>query len=81
MTKENILIVGGGIGGLMTAIALNRKGIQSTIYEKAISFDANGAGLALWANAYLCGVLYSNCIFTQHLKTNTCNLLPAQTFP
>lgn len=51
MNQDKIIIIGGGIGGLMTAIALNKMGITSTIFEKANSFDANGAGLALWANA------------------------------
>lgn len=51
MKKQTIIIIGGGIGGLMTAIALNKKGIASTIYEKTKSFEVNGAGLGLWANA------------------------------
>lgn len=46
-----VIIIGGGIGGLMTAIALNREGISSTVYEKTASFAPVGAGLALWANA------------------------------
>ena len=51
MKNPKAIIIGGGIGGLMTAIALNKKGISSTIYERTKSFDVNGAGLGLWANA------------------------------
>lgn len=51
MDKDKIIIIGGGIGGLMTAIALNKKGISSTIFERGKSFDANGAALSLWGNA------------------------------
>ena len=48
---KQALIVGGGIGGLATAIALRRAGVQATIYERVDEIRAVGAGLALWANA------------------------------
>lgn len=35
----------------MTAIALRQKGISCEVYERASSYDAEGAGLGLWANA------------------------------
>jgi 2-polyprenyl-6-methoxyphenol hydroxylase-like FAD-dependent oxidoreductase len=44
-------IIGGGIAGLTTAIALQRAGIESTIFEAAPEIKAIGAGLALSANA------------------------------
>lgn len=44
-------IVGGGIAGLTTAIALNRKNIPTTIFEAAPCMQPSGAGLALAANA------------------------------
>ncbi|HEY1024444.1 MAG TPA: FAD-dependent monooxygenase [Sphingobacteriaceae bacterium] len=44
-------IVGGGIAGLTTAIALNKIGIQTEIFEAAPEIKPVGAGLALSANA------------------------------
>lgn len=45
------IIIGGGIGGLCTAIALHRAGIEAVLYERAAEFGEVGAGLTLWANA------------------------------
>lgn len=45
------LIIGGGIGGLSTAIALNRRGIATMIFERANEIGEVGAGISLWANA------------------------------
>jgi 2-polyprenyl-6-methoxyphenol hydroxylase-like FAD-dependent oxidoreductase len=44
-------IVGGGIGGLATAIALSNAGLQVDVYEQAPELAEIGAGLSLWANA------------------------------
>ena len=49
----NIAILGGGIGGLCTAIGLQRSGYDVTVYEGASELRALGAGLALSANAML----------------------------
>ena len=46
-----IAILGGGIGGLTTAIALNKIGLQPTIYEAASEIKAVGAGISLAGNA------------------------------
>jgi 2-polyprenyl-6-methoxyphenol hydroxylase-like FAD-dependent oxidoreductase len=48
---EMIIIIGGGIGGLCTAIALQRKGIEVNVYENAASLKPLGAGLTLAGNA------------------------------
>ncbi|MEZ4728869.1 MAG: FAD-dependent monooxygenase [Caldilineaceae bacterium] len=45
------LVIGGGIGGLATAIALNQIGLTVEIYERVTSLREVGAGLSLWANA------------------------------
>ncbi|HWS81942.1 MAG TPA: FAD-dependent monooxygenase [Rubrobacter sp.] len=44
-------IVGAGIGGLTTAIALRRAGIETTVFERAGKLREVGAGLLLAANA------------------------------
>ncbi|MBN8822819.1 MULTISPECIES: FAD-dependent monooxygenase [unclassified Spirosoma] len=49
--KSSFTIVGGGIAGLTTAIALNRKNIPTTVFEAAPTMQPSGAGLALAANA------------------------------
>jgi 2-polyprenyl-6-methoxyphenol hydroxylase-like FAD-dependent oxidoreductase len=47
----NTLIVGGGIGGLATAITLSQAGYQVTLVEKAARFDPIGAGIVVAPNA------------------------------
>ncbi|MEM1055763.1 MAG: FAD-dependent monooxygenase [Bacteroidota bacterium] len=48
---QTALIVGGGIGGLATAIALRQRGIEATVVERAPAFAEVGAGISLWPNA------------------------------
>jgi 2-polyprenyl-6-methoxyphenol hydroxylase-like FAD-dependent oxidoreductase len=45
------LIIGGGIGGLTAAIALERAGIPVRVLEQAPALDEVGAGVSLWPNA------------------------------
>lgn len=45
------LIIGGGIGGLATAIALKQIGLTVEVYERVTLLREVGAGLSLWANA------------------------------
>lgn len=51
MDKTNVIIVGGGIGGLCAAIALQQAGFGVKVYEKAKKFGEVGAGITLWSNA------------------------------
>jgi 2-polyprenyl-6-methoxyphenol hydroxylase-like FAD-dependent oxidoreductase len=46
----HVSIIGGGIGGLATACALQRQGIQVTVFERNPELREIGAGLTLWAN-------------------------------
>lgn len=47
----NIAIIGGGITGLTTALALHRHGIKSIVYERADQLNEVGAGIWLQPNA------------------------------
>jgi salicylate hydroxylase len=49
----NVLIVGAGLGGLATALSLQRGGIRVSIYEQAHKLEEVGAGLTLASNATL----------------------------
>src|SRR6266566_4680299 len=52
MTKRPILIVGGGLGGLTTALALARRGARSRVLEGAPEFGAIGYGIQFGPNVF-----------------------------
>lgn len=43
-----VIVLGGGIGGLCTAIALRRAGVNAVVYEQAEQFSEVGAGIQVW---------------------------------
>jgi len=45
------IIIGAGIGGLTTALALKQKGIDVAVYERTEVLTDVGAGISLWPNA------------------------------
>jgi 2-polyprenyl-6-methoxyphenol hydroxylase-like FAD-dependent oxidoreductase len=49
---QTVLVVGGGIGGLTTALALARKGIPVQVLEQAAEFKEIGAGIQLGPNVF-----------------------------
>jgi 2-polyprenyl-6-methoxyphenol hydroxylase-like FAD-dependent oxidoreductase len=49
------IVVGGGIGGLASAVALLRAGWDVEVFERAPEFTEAGAGLSLWPNALRAG--------------------------
>ena len=52
LAHSPVLIAGGGIGGLATAMGLAQKGIRSILLEKAASLGEIGAGIQLGPNAF-----------------------------
>jgi len=51
-TRPEILIIGGGIGGVAAALALARRGLRSQVFEKAHEFGEIGYGIQQGPNAY-----------------------------
>jgi salicylate hydroxylase len=51
-TPPEILVIGGGIGGVATALALARRGLRSQVFEKAPEFGEIGYGIQQGPNAY-----------------------------
>lgn len=51
MHTLNIGIIGGGIGGVATAVSLHRAGFDATVYERAPQLREVGAGMMFWPNA------------------------------
>ncbi|RWR78666.1 FAD_binding_3 domain-containing protein [Cinnamomum micranthum f. kanehirae] len=50
---EEIVIVGGGISGLSTALALHRKGLRSVVLEKGDSLRKTGVAFSMYTNGWL----------------------------
>ncbi|KAM1101086.1 hypothetical protein ACFX13_007612 [Malus domestica] len=49
---EDVVIVGAGIAGLATAVALKRAGVEALVLEKSDGLRATGAALTLFPNAW-----------------------------
>ncbi|XP_010449893.1 PREDICTED: FAD-dependent monooxygenase andE-like [Camelina sativa] len=53
MEELDIVIVGGGIAGLATSLALHRKGIKSVVLERSESVRSEGAAFGIQTNGWL----------------------------
>jgi 2-polyprenyl-6-methoxyphenol hydroxylase-like FAD-dependent oxidoreductase len=51
MSERRAIVIGGGIGGLTTAIALRGAGFDVDVFERAAELNEVGAGISLWSNA------------------------------
>ena len=49
--RAPVVVVGGGIGGLTTALALRKHGIECEVHERAPELNEIGAGVQLWPMA------------------------------
>ncbi|KAF8012004.1 hypothetical protein BT93_I0202 [Corymbia citriodora subsp. variegata] len=49
---EEVVIVGGGIAGLATAVALKKVGVRALVLERSEGLRATGAALSLFPNAW-----------------------------
>src|ERR1700730_5221653 len=49
--NPTVMIIGGGIAGLTSALALQRSGLAVKVFEQANTSREEGAGVALWSNA------------------------------
>lgn len=52
MSGISVAVVGAGIGGLSTAAALRRRGVEVEVFEQAAALGEVGAGVALAANGW-----------------------------
>lgn len=50
MNTPDVIVVGGGIGGLSAAFALTRQGLTVRVLERSAEFGEVGAGLQLAPN-------------------------------
>ncbi|KAH9304315.1 hypothetical protein KI387_008719 [Taxus chinensis] len=50
--EEDIVVVGGGVAGLATALALHRVGLKSLVLERADALRTAGAAFVMWPNAW-----------------------------
>ncbi|RZJ56659.1 MAG: FAD-dependent oxidoreductase, partial [Acidovorax sp.] len=48
--KKQVLVAGGGIGGLAAALAASRAGWEVRLYERAAAFSEVGAGVQIGPN-------------------------------
>ncbi|CAD5328045.1 unnamed protein product [Arabidopsis thaliana] len=53
LQPPHIIIVGGGIAGLATSLALHRKGIKSVVLERSESVRSEGAAFGIQTNGWL----------------------------
>ncbi|XP_004288322.1 PREDICTED: zeaxanthin epoxidase, chloroplastic-like [Fragaria vesca subsp. vesca] len=77
-TVEDVVIVGAGIAGLATAVALKRAGIEALVLEKSEGLRTTGAALTLFPNAWIAldalGVSHKLASYTPSRKNHVTDL-------
>ncbi|KAI3877303.1 hypothetical protein MKX03_024238, partial [Papaver bracteatum] len=53
MLREEVVIIGGGVAGLATALALKRVGVKSLVLERENELRVTSAALILFSNAWI----------------------------
>lgn len=85
--RLDVAVIGGGIGGLTTAIALRQRGIEAHVYESAPILQVAGAGLTLSPNAMqvlrrldLAERVYDAGVTLEHFELHDARSGPLQRF-
>lgn len=74
-TKQpSLAIVGGGIGGLCLAVALNRRNVPVHVYEAAPAFGEIGAGVGFGPNALRAMKMLDPAIWEGYKRCETTNV-------
>lgn len=74
----SLAIVGGGIGGLCLAVALDSHHVPVHVYEAAPAFTEIGAGVGLGPNALRAMALLSSAIFQGYKRCETSHASPEE---
>lgn len=77
-SEENIVIVGAGVAGLATALALRRLGVRAAVLEQGEALRAGGTSLTLFKNGWrvLDAVGVADELRAKYLRIQGCVPLP-----
>lgn len=74
--KPNVLIIGGGIAGMLLAIALTKKQVPYTLFESESQFVTQGAGIGIGKNSLKAMGLIDERYLEKYLQIATGNKSP-----
>jgi hypothetical protein len=80
-SEENIVIVGAGVAGLATAVALRRLGVGAAVLEQGDALRAGGTSLTLFKNGWrvLDAIGVADELRSKYLRIQGCVALPLVT--
>ena len=78
-SEENIVIVGAGVAGLATAVALRRLGVGAAVLEQGDALRAGGTSLTLFNNGWrvLNAIGVADELRSKYLRIQGCVPLPS----